>query len=145
MTNIDFLTKELVHTFNFSTANFNREGVKPVCIDGRRYLKLGTYQALTYIGLLYKAYDRQDKKMKYVLCIGRTRQHQNDLHVNKELAYEVAYQNALMSPISVTVYDKRPDGNVFRNLVHTNIENTTVKFVRTKQEIENLDGIDFPC
>lgn len=136
MENIDFLTKELVHTFTFTTANSDREGATEVNIYGRRYIKLGTYQAMTYVGLLYKAYDKYDKTKKYVLCIGRSRQHQNDVKVDKELAYEVAQQNAMMSPISVTVYDKRPDGHVFKNLVNANLCNTKVKFLRTQQEID---------
>ena len=49
-----FLFKELVNTFSYTTATQDREVYADVSINGRRYRKYGTLQAVAFVGNLYK-------------------------------------------------------------------------------------------
>ena len=79
----DFLTKNLVRTFDWNDLNQNRSIFGEVCINGRKYLKTGVATATTVVGNLYLVYDRSVKHNKYVLLVGIARQHPNDLHIKR--------------------------------------------------------------
>ena len=109
-----FLFKELVNTFGYTTATQNRDVYTDVSINGRRYRKYGTLQAVTFVGNLYKVgcsgegyWPKEDgliqtsKNEKYVLVVGMSKQHPYDTKVNKELGYEIAQTNSLDNPCMV--------------------------------------------
>ena len=109
-----FLFKELVNTFGYTTATQNRDVYTDVSINGRRYRKYGTLQAVTFVGNLYKVgcsgegyWPKEDgpiqtsKNEKYVLVVGMSKQHPYDTKVNKELGYEIAQSNSLDNPCMV--------------------------------------------
>ena len=95
---MNILTKEILKTFSYTTANGNREGSMLVKINGRDYVKFGTFQAVTLVGDLCEVYDADVKRLKTVLFVGVSRQHPRDIKIEKELAYEVAHLNALFNP-----------------------------------------------
>ena len=109
--NNDFLFKELVNTFAYTTATQNRDVCTDVSINGRRYTKYGTLQAVTFVGKLYKVgtpsegyWPRENGRPevkhneKFVLFIGMSKQHPCDNKINKQLGYEIAETNALNNP-----------------------------------------------
>lgn len=146
------LTKELIETFSYSTMNHNREGEMFVRIDGRDYLKFGTYQAVTLVGNLYDVYDADVKSNKTVLYVGVSRQHPCDTTSKKEVAYEEAQLKALLEPCMIIEVGKKFRKSDFINFAKAYIRTMKLKFVKTRQEIEfdNLmadldefaDGID---
>ena len=104
MNNSNFLSKELVNTFAYTTATQDRDVCTDVSINGRRYRKYGTLQAVAFVGNLYKVgvpgegYLKDDgpvqnRNDKYVLVIGMSKQHPYDTKVNKDLGYEIATEN----------------------------------------------------
>lgn len=139
MKKFDYLTKEEVKTLLFSTISQDRLGSKYECIDGRWYEKYGTYQAVTFVGKIFKVKNLETNMSEYVLHIGMSKQHPNDVHVNKKLAIEVAVENTLMDPFAVINIENPNINNfMFKNLVSVYYETMDIKFVRTRQEIEKL-------
>ena len=112
--NKDFLTKELVNTFSYTTASQNRNVSTDVSINGRTYTKYGTLQAVTFVGNLYKI-----NEYKNVLVIGMSRQHPNEFNVNKEEGYERAALNTLDDPIMMIEVHGRFTKRRFVNIVET--------------------------
>lgn len=142
----DFLFKELVNTFAYTTATQNRDVYTDVSINGRRYTKYGTLQAVTFVGNLYKTgvkgdgYLKEDgapvnKNEKYVLSIGMSKQHPCDTKVNKELGYEMAMMNALNNPIILIEINDKFTYSRFRNIVEDYLNTIKLEFIKTKQEI----------
>ena len=144
----DFLFKELVNTFVYTTATQNRDVCTDVSINGRRYTKYGTLQAVTFVGNLYKTgvkgegYLKKDGapvkniiKDNYVLIIGMSKQHPCDTKVNKEIGYEIATTNALTNPIIVIEINGRFNYSRFRNIVEDYLNTIKLEFIKTKQEI----------
>ena len=70
----DFLTKNLVRTFDWDNLSKNRSITEEVCINGRKYIKTGVATSTTVVGNLYLVYDRSVKQNKYVLLVGIARQ-----------------------------------------------------------------------
>ena len=150
--NNDFLFKELVNTFAYTTATQNREAYTDVSINGRRYTKYGTLQAVTFVGNLYKIgvkgdgyYPREmgpikDRNDKYVLVIGMSKQHPCDTKVNKEIGFEVAMNNALNDPIMMIEINGKFNKKRFCNIVETYLSTMNLEFIKTKLEIINEGG-----
>lgn len=139
MKKFDYLTKEEVKTLLFSTISEDRLGSKYECIDGRWYEKYGTYQAITFVGKIFKVKNIETNMSEYVLHIGMSKQHPNDRHVNKKLAIEVAVENALINPFAVINLETPNMNNfMFKNLVAAYYNTIDVKFVRTREEVANL-------
>lgn len=136
MERFDFLRKELVRTYNYSTANFDRSGYIDYVENGRKYTKYGTWQAITYIGLLYKVYDTKQKMYKYVLHVGMSKQHPNDTRTNKDIAYEIAYENALIEPTITITWDQKPTSYDCMNIITSHLSNVKLKMMKTKEEIK---------
>ena len=130
------LTKDFIETFSYSTMNHNREGEMFVRIDGRDYIKFGTYQAVTLVGNLYEVYDADVKRNKTVLYVGVTRQHPCDTVSNKEVAYEEAMLKALMEPQMVIEVGPKFRKSDFLNFAKAYIRTMKLKFLKTNQEIE---------
>lgn len=140
MKKFDYLTKEEVKTLLFSTISEHRLGVKHECINGRWYDKYGTYQAITFVGKIFKVKNLETNMSEYVLHIGMSKQHPSDVHVNKKLAIEVAVENALIDPFAViNLENPNMDNFMFKNLVSVYYGTMDVKFVRTREEIEKLN------
>lgn len=130
------LTKEFIETFSYSTMNHPREGEMFVRIDGRDYIKFGTYQAVTLVGNLYEVYDADVKRNKTVLFVGVSRQHPCDTIADKETAYEEANLKALLEPQMIIEVGPKFRKSDFLNFAKSYIRTLKLKFIKTKQEIE---------
>lgn len=133
---MNILTKELIETFSYSTMNHPREGEMFVRIDGRDYIKFGTYQAVTLVGNLYEVYDADVKRNKTVLFVGVSRQHPCDTTADKEIAYEEAHLKALLEPQMIVEVGPKFRKSDFLNFAKSYIRTLKLKFVKTRQEIE---------
>jgi len=147
-----FLFKELVNTFSYTTATQNREVYADVSINGRHYRKYGTVQAVAFVGNLYKVGIQSEgylnlkegektslkpikNQEKYVLMIGMSKQHPYDTKVNKELGYEVAYENALNNPCITIEVQGKFNKRRFVNIIENYLDTIKLEFIKTKGEI----------
>jgi len=94
ITNKDFTSKELVKTLSYCTAKCDRQVYADVIVNGRKYLKCGTLQAVTVVCDVYKIENNKTNMVEYWACFGISKQHPKDLQINKELAYETAKKSA---------------------------------------------------
>jgi hypothetical protein len=144
----NFLFKEKVNTFVYTTATQNRDVYTDVSINGRRYRKYGTLQAVTFVGNLYKVgcsgegyWPKEDgpiqtsKNEKYVLVIGMSKQHPYDTKVNKELGYEIAQTNMLNDPCMVIEVQGKFTKRRFVDLIEYYISTMKLEFIKTRGEI----------
>lgn len=134
---MDFLTKELVDTFTFSTINVDRSGAYDVNINGRTYTKYGTYQAVTLVGNLYKVFDPSTNNYKKVLLVGMSKQHPCDTKISKETAYEIANENAQINPVITMQVGEFFKNYDFRNFCRDYVMTLKLSFVKTRSEIMN--------
>ena len=144
--NNKFLFKELVNTFDYTTATQNREVYTDVSINGRRYTKYGTLQAVTFVGNLYnvgvpsEGYLKDDgpvqnRNTKKVLVVGLSKQHPYDTKVDKEYGYEVAKENMLTNPIMVIEVQGKFNYGRFRDIIEHYLDNMKLEFIKTRGEI----------
>ena len=139
MKNLDFLHKELVNTFVYTTATQNRNAYTHVRINGRLYCKYGVLQAVTFAGYQYKVVNKETGLHQYVLCVGVSKQHPKDNKVDKELSYSLAKEKALIDPMmTIELPDKICKGE-FCDIVEMYLNKMKLQFIKTKQEIE-LEG-----
>lgn len=136
---MNILTKETLKTYSYTTANGNREGSMIVRINGRDYVKFGTFQAVTLVGDLCEVYDADVKRLKTVLFVGVSRQHPRDIKIDKELAYETAHLNALFNPQMVIEVGECFTQYNFREFAKNYVDTLKLQFVKTTQEIEEDD------
>lgn len=156
--NKDFLFKELVNTFVYTTATQDRDVFTDVSINGRKYTKYGTLQAVTFVGNLYKVgengkgywpkesgYPDVKNHEKYILFIGISKQHPYDTKVNKQIGYEVAMENALDNPSIIIEVQGKFTYYRFKNIVENYLSTMNLSFIKTRQEIiaEGKDPKDF--
>ena len=140
---MNILTKEIIKTYSYTTANGNREATKLVKMNGRDYAKFGILQAVTLVGDLCEVYDADVKRLKKVLFVGVSRQHPRDIKIDKELAYETAHLNALFNPqMIIEVGDAFTQYN-FREFAKNYVDTLDLQFVKTVQEIEEDDIMSF--
>lgn len=126
----NFLGKELVKTFSYTTATQDREAYANVVINGRQYTKYGTLQAVTFVGNLYRVDN------KYVLFVGMSKQHPCDTKVNKRLGWEIAAANALDNPFMIIEVNSKFDKFMFNDFVEGYMDNMMdLQFVKTREEI----------
>ena len=146
--NDKFLFKELVNTFAYTTATQDRDVYTDVSINGRRYRKYGTLQAVAFVGNLYKVgcsgegyWPKEDgpiqtsKNEKYVLVVGMSKQHPYDTKVNKNLGYEIAHENALTNPLMVIEVQGKFNKRRFADLVEYYLSTMKLEFIKTRGEI----------
>lgn len=143
----DFLFKELVNTFSYTTASQNRDVCADVSINGRRYTKYGTLQAVTFVGNLYEVGIQNNgylkdnvtinnkNNRKLVLFIGMSKQHPCDVKVNKEHGYEVAHINALDNPCMIIDINEKFTKRRFVDIVEHYLDSMNLEFVKTRAEI----------
>ena len=132
----DFLTKNLVRTFDWNDLNQNRSIFGEVCINGRKYLKTGVATATTVVGNLYLVYDRSVKHNKYVLLVGIARQHPNDLHIKRNEGIEIANLKSLDTPVMQIEFDHEVTWDEFEELAEWYVEHQTPRFLKTSEEIK---------
>jgi len=136
---MSFLTKEVEKVYSFSTISDDRFASHQVVINGRQYYKLGQEQAVTLVGVLYNIFDPSVKQYKKVLHVGVAKQHPSDIEVNKELAYEVAHERALMDPqVTMEVGANWRKYN-FTQFARNYVDAMKLQLVRTPEEIANLN------
>lgn len=134
----DFLSKELVNTYAYTTATKDRDVCTYVSINGRNYAKFGTLQAVTFVGNLYKvdSYKKNSKDFnKYVLMVGLSKQHPCDTKVNKQEGYEAASIRAIDDPIIIMNVEGKFDKHRFNNIVKNYLSNMKLEFIKTRKEI----------
>lgn len=140
----NFLSKELVNTYAYTTATKDRDVCTYVSINGRRYAKFGTLQAVTFVGNLYKVNNEKKNREdfdKYALMIGMSKQHPCDTKVNKQEGYEVAALRAIDDPILIMNVEGKFDKYRFNNIVEQYLGNMKLEFIKTRAEII-ADGDD---
>lgn len=134
----NFLSKELVNTYAYTTATKDRDVWTYVSINGRRYAKFGTLQAVTFVGNLYKVNNEKKNSEdfdKYALMIGMSKQHPCDTKVNKQEGYEIAALRAIDDPILVMDVQGKFDKHRFDNIVENYLSNVQLEFIKTRAEI----------
>ena len=131
----DFLSKELVKTLSYTTASQDREAYSNVVINGRKYFKTGTLQAVTVVCNIYKIYNTNSEMTEYWAHMGLSKQHPTDIMVDKNLGYEVAYENALNNPFCIMQVNKSFGENTFRDMIRPYIEDMDLEYIKTPEEI----------
>lgn len=137
---LDFLHKELVRKFHYTTSNEDRSCEKEVIINGRPYTKYGVACAVNAIALEYKVPVQGVKQFKYVINVGIARQHPADV-LDQSIGTEVAMENALANPVMTITYDKRPDDESVYLMMGAYISQIPEKMVKTTQELKS-EGYD---
>ena len=135
---MDFLTKDLLKTFYFTTINNERMDYKELVVNGRTYYKFGKYQAVTMVGNLYKVYDPDVESFKYMLMVGVAKQHPRDLKITKKEGFEIANEKAYACPSIVIEVSSKFDVNAFYGLAENYIDTVmlpNLNFVKTGTEI----------
>ncbi len=134
----DFLSKELVNTYSYTTATKDRDVCTYVSINGRMYAKFGTLQAVTFVGNLYKVNvvkNNAEDFDKYILMIGLSKQHPCDTKIDKELGYETAAMRAIDDPVIIMEVQGKFNKNRFNNIVEQYLDNMDLQFIKTRAEI----------
>lgn len=129
------VSKEFVKSFSWTSLTENREVLKPVVIDGRKYYKTGREQAVTFVGNLYKIGGQMSK---YVLYVGMAKQHPDEHNVLVQDGIDIAAENAYTNPMLVMEVFKDFDYNAFSEMMTTYWEYMPLDMLRTKEEKELL-------
>ena len=132
----DFLTKNLVRTFDWDNLGRDYSISEEVCINGRKYLKTGVTTATTVVGNLYLVYDQSVKHNKYVLLVGIARQHPNDLRIKRNEGIEIANLKSLDTPVMQIEFDHEITWYEFKELAEWYVEYQTPRFLKTREEIK---------
>ena len=132
MKNFDFLTKELIDSFSYTTITKNRNAYTDVVIDGRQYTKYGTLQAVTIVGNLY-----EDHNGNRILTCGIAKQHPCDTKCDKHMAYEVAQARAWSNPdIVINTVPEYFNKFNFSQMMSWYVDAMKLDFIKTRKEIE---------
>lgn len=138
MKKFDFLTKELIESFSYTTATKDREACTDVVIDGRQYTKWGTLQAVTIVGNLY-----EDCYGNRIIMCGVAKQHPCDAKCDKQLSYEVAQEHAMFCPdIVINKVPEYINEFNFTKMISWYVDAMNLDFIKTRKEIENTG--DYP-
>lgn len=131
-------TKELVHTYSFNNIYSNRAAQKESVIKGRTVIELGTKTATSFVGNLYRVFDRSVKSFKYLLLVGVAKQNPDmfnpDYVITEEDAEEVAALNAILNPVLSYVIDEPFKDDYFIDLCIVMDEMMPLTFVMTPEE-----------
>ena len=138
---MDFSQKEMIGMYYYTNVNDGREGVKTVSINGREYLKFGTFTSTTAVAIQYKVFNPSVEHSEYITLIGVARQNPGDITLDKELGYEIATENAMINPVATIKYAHKCNEADIENLMRAYITGLPEAFIKTKKEIE-ADGND---
>lgn len=133
---LDWSTKTLVRKYYYSNINDDRECTKSVRINGRLYDKHGVDCATTLVALVYKVFDPSVKHNKTIVLVGIARQNPGDTVLDLDYGIEVATENAMIDPVMKVEYNDDINDNVVYCLLKSYILGLPVKFVKTKQELQ---------
>lgn len=142
--NLDFLNKEEVNSFLYSSINEDRIKCKNVVIDGRTYTKWGKEQIITLMGIMFKARNNDTGMSSYFVTVGMSKQHPEDLHNDKKVAMETARINALTNPV-IVMYDVSStfDNYNFKRMMEAYVDTMQLDFVMTKDELRKKKEAEF--
>lgn len=137
MTNLDFSTKELIDSFAYSTAKFNRERVRTFRHKGRWYTKYGTEQIVTAVGNIFKVKNTETNKSVNVLMVGISKQSTYERVHDKRLAESTAAERSLTDPQIVMIIPDNYDYKFFRNLMSNYVDYMHLQLMKTNDEIKS--------
>lgn len=137
--NLSNKIKEFVCEYTFSDVNKDRFYSKDVVINGRTYTKYGTATATTVVCLQYKITDPSTNHSEYLTLMGVARQNPGDVAIDERLGYEIATENALMSPVATFVTPTELSRYSAKVFMKNYIDSLPVNFIKTRQELQN-DG-----
>lgn len=132
---MDFLTKELVDTIHYSDVKKDRYHTRKIVINGRPYVKIGNRTATSVIVLLYKVFNPSVEHSEYLALMGVARQNPKDINITVEEGYEVAYENALISPVATVKYINKPSKIDILNLIDVYYNTLPQEFEYTQKEL----------
>lgn len=132
----DYLGKELVKTFSYTSATQDRKAYGTVVINGRKYIKTGTLQAVTVVCNVYKIYNSDSQLTEYWAHFGLSKQNPIDIKVDKQIGYEIANNNSINNPFWIMQVNKSFNEYAFRDLVRIYVDNMELEFVKTGEEIK---------
>jgi len=132
MKKFDYLTKELVNSFSFTTITKDREACADVMINGRTYTKWGKLQAVTMVGNVWR-----DTFGNTVMHVGIARQNPKDTLINKQISYEVAQDRSMNNPdIVINLVPEYLNEFNFGQMMSWYCDAMKLQFVKTKEEIQ---------
>jgi len=132
MKKFDYLTKELVNSFSFTTITKNRESCAEVMINGRTYTKWGKLQAITMVGNVWR-----DTYGNTIMHVGIARQNPKDTIIDKQTSYEVAQNRSMNNPdIVINSVPEYLNEFNFGKMMMWYHDAMNLEFVKTKKEIE---------
>ena len=136
---MDYLSKEFIRTYNFSTRTYGADYMcKEFKFNGRTYTKCGELQEVTFVGNLYKVFDPSINRSKYMLMIGTAKQHPCDLSTSREEGLEIANTHAHENPSIVMEVQQNFDKHSFNEFCCMYAMTMKRKFVKTKEEIAEM-------
>lgn len=138
--NLDFLDKTEINSFVYSSVDRNGIDCKNVVIDGRQYTKWGKNQIVTFVGLMYKAKNKDTNMTNYFVTVGMSKQHPQDIVHNRKLAMETARVNALTNPCMI-FYNVSPkfDNFSFKQMMDVYVDTMDLDFIMTNDELKKLE------
>lgn len=101
MCNLDWSTREVIGEFGYSNILSHRWTARTHMIGNRKLEIYGDALGSTFVGLLYKVFDRSVESFKYILHVGVETQDATDNHPDVDVELEGAYLNALDCPTIV--------------------------------------------
>lgn len=132
---MDFLNKTLIGEYSFTDVNKDRNYVKRVMIDGRKYFKTGTKTATTVVAFQYKVFNPSINRSEYITLMGVARQHSGDINVSLEEGYEIAATNALIKPVATFKFPSECSAQTIRFIMQAYVEELPVNFIQTQEEL----------
>lgn len=128
--------KVLVDEFVVSDANTDRYCEKEtVNEDGRTVISVGTRCASTFFGKLYKMNGSSVNSLeRYVLFVGLSRQNPIDYKQDKELAEEMAAENAMTNPIMVVKLPEKITLNRFARFIDPYLHTLPEQLIMTAKQ-----------
>lgn len=139
---MDYLSKELIRTYSFSTRQYGADyTAKEFKFNGRTYMKYGELQEVTFVGNLYKVFDPSINRNKYMLMIGLAKQHPCDLSTSREEGLDIANTHAHENPSIVMEVQKTFDDEMFLQFCCTYASMMRRAFIKTRQEIAEMKKI----
>ena len=143
MNNLDFLNKEEVDTFVWSSAKLDRYNCKNTMYLGRYYTKWGDEQIVTFFGIKYAVKNLDTNKTEYVVIVGMSKQHPEDVHHDKKIAMETARINALIDPfMTIRNVSKEFTKQQFIDMVRAFHTSMDLDFIMTSEEANRKQAIN---
>ena len=131
---LDYSNKEFVKSFCVSDFRQDRETFSNVIINGRKYIKCGTYCATTLVAHHWKVYDESINQFKHVYLVGVARQHPDDANAKYRDGVEIAETNAVLNPCMTLIFDNAIEYDRVEHFMWEYLNEQPIQFIRTYQE-----------